>query len=133
MAGKFVRYNGGTHSYYACTDPKDLEFRKAYKVIAIKDLGWQTNYTLEGIDGEFNSIWFDEEPTYPASDKIYMAISAKVPISGSRCSCSKLEFIDGQPKLVDWITSLVIKVELLGNNIYKVTTCNSVYLVMVRI
>ena len=54
-----VRYNGGNLSYYGCSNPKKLKLRKVYKVVAIKDRGWQTDYTLKGVKGAFNSVWFD--------------------------------------------------------------------------
>jgi len=60
MAKKIVRYNGGTESYYSCSDPTDLVIGKEYEVISAKDRGWQTDYTLKGVTGEFNSVWFDE-------------------------------------------------------------------------
>lgn len=32
---KFVRYNGGTQSYYSCSDPKNLVIGKEYEVTSI--------------------------------------------------------------------------------------------------
>ena len=48
---KIVRYNGGTQSYYGCTEPNALVVGKEYEVIAAKDRGWQTDYTLKGVSG----------------------------------------------------------------------------------
>ena len=53
---KKVRYNGGTESYYGCSDPTNLVVGKEYEVILSKDRGWQTDYTLKGVDGEFNCL-----------------------------------------------------------------------------
>lgn len=57
---KKVIYNGGNMSYYGCSDPSCLKVGKTYKVIAVEDRGWQTDYTLQGVAGTFNSVWFDE-------------------------------------------------------------------------
>lgn len=125
---KKVRYNGGTLSYYACSDPTNLVIGKEYEVVISKDRVWQTDYTLKGVNGEFNSVWFDE---VFSNDKVYMAIANEVPVIGKRYSCYKIEFINGQPKLVDWSTSTVQGINHMGNNIYQVTTRNSVYIVNV--
>lgn len=125
---KIVRYNGGKESYYGCSDPAKLVVGKEYEVVLSRDLGWQTNYTLKGVNGEFNSVWFDE---VPSDDKVYMAIAHKVPVIGESYSCYKIEFRNGQPKLISWSTSTVKGINYMGNNIYQVTTRNSVYIVNV--
>ena len=125
---KKVRYNGGTASYYGCTNPTNLVVGEEYEVIISKDLGWQTNYTLKGVVGEFNSVWFDE---VASDENVYMAISHEIPEIGKRYSCYKIEFINGRPKLIGWSTSTVKGINYLGNNIYQVTTNNSVYIVNV--
>ena len=128
IMAKKVRYNGGTESYYSCSKPTNLVIGKEYEVVHSRDRGWQTDYTLNGVDGEFNSSWFEE---IPSDSNIYMAISNKLPAIGERYSCYKMEFIKGQPKLVSWSTSTVKGIYYLGNNIYQVTTRNSVYYVNV--
>lgn len=125
---KIVRYNGGTKSYYGCSDPATLVVGKEYKVVNEHVREWQTDYTLEGVEGEFNSVWFDtlysEKPTF-------MAVAHKVPVVGERCQCHKLEFVNGYLKLTAWNTSIVEEVLDMGNNIYHTTTHNSVYIVKV--
>ena len=125
---KKVRYNGGTQSYYGCSDPTNLVVGKEYEVVLSRDRGCYTRYTLKGVDGEFNSVWFDE---VSSDDKVYMAIAHEVPAVGERYSCYKMKFINGQPKLVTWFTSTVKEINYMGNNIYQVTTRNSVYIVNV--
>ena len=125
---KKVRYNGGTQSYYGCSNPSNLVVGKEYEVVLTSDRGWQTDYTLKGVNGEFNSVWFDE---VFSEDKVYMAISYEVPAIGKRYSCYKMEFVNGQPKLIAWSTSTVKGINYMGNNIYQVTTSNSVYIVNV--
>ena len=56
---KKVIYNGGTDTYYSCSNPAILVEGKEYEVIFEEDLGWQTNYTLKNVEGFFNSVWFD--------------------------------------------------------------------------
>ena len=124
---KIVIYNGGTESYYGCTSPTDLVRGKKYEVISVNDRGWQTDYTLNGVEGHFTSCWFDEV----SSDKTFIALARTVPTVGERCDCYKIEFVNGQPKLRSWHTSTVREITDMGNNIYRVTTCNSVYIVQV--
>lgn len=126
---KIVRYNGGTESYYGCTEPTALVVGRKYEVIAEKDRKWQTDYELEGVTGYFNSVWFNEVSSN--EEAIYIAIAHEIPQVGRRCQCSKLEFVDGHPKLVGWMTSTVKEVSYMGNNIYNVVTCNSTYIVKV--
>ena len=125
---KKVRYNGGTLSYYPCSDPNILDEGKEYEVAFSRDRGWQTDYTLKGVNGEFNSVWFNE---VSSEDKVYMAIAHEVPVIGKRYSCYKIEFINGQPELIGRYTSNVKGINYMGNNIYEVTTHNSVYIVNV--
>ena len=125
---KKVVYNGGTESLYQCSEPTKLIVGKEYEVVSTEDSGWQTNYKLKGIEGEFNSIWFNEIDE-PDDEKIYMAIGYKTPVEGERFFCYKLTSVEGRSKLVEWLTSTVKDVDYLGNNIYKVTTKNSTYIV----
>ena len=52
-----VKYNGGNKSYFGCSDPDKLVRGQIYEVIAVNDRGWQTDYTLKGVIGQFNSEW----------------------------------------------------------------------------
>lgn len=126
---KKVIYNGGTQSYYSCSDPTNLVVGNEYEVILSRDRGWQTDYTLKDVDGEFNSVWFDDITS--SEEKVYMALSHEVPMLGKPCSCYKVEFINGQPKLIGCSTSTVKEIRYLGNNIYEVYTQNSTYIVNV--
>ena len=125
---KIVRYNGGTQSYYGCTEPKELVVGKKYEVIAINDRCWQTDYTLKGVSGHFNSVWFDE---VDVEVPIFMALAHCVPTVGKRFNCNKIECMNAKPTLVGKNTSTVKEIEDMGNNIYRVTTYNSVYIVQV--
>lgn len=89
IMAKKVRYNGGTQSYYGCSDPTNLVVGKEYEVVLSKDRGWQTDYILKGVSGQFNSVWFDE---VSPDDKVYMAIAHKVPVIGEKYSCYRMEF-----------------------------------------
>ena len=57
---KKVSYNGGTESWYSCTEPTALVVGQQYEVTSEEVLSWQTNYTLKGVEGSFNSVWFNE-------------------------------------------------------------------------
>ncbi len=57
---KKVRYNGGTESSYdGCSAPTDLVVSKEYEGVHSADRSCQTDYILDSVGGEFNSIWFD--------------------------------------------------------------------------
>lgn len=125
---KKVRYNGGTESYYTCSEPTNLVNGEEYEVILSRDYGCQTDYTLRGVEGEFNSVWFDE---VSPDDRIYMAAAYNIPEIGKRYECYKMEIVNSQIKFVGVLTTTVKGIKYVGNNIYKVTTCNSVYIVNV--
>ena len=124
---KKVRYNVETDSYYSCTEPTDLVIGKEYEVIYANDRGQQTDYTLKGVVGHFNSCWFDE-----ISTATYMALATSIPTVGRRCKCTKLEFVNGSPTFTCRRTSTVMEVVEMGNNIYRVTTRNSTYIIQVN-
>jgi len=128
MAKKVI-YNGGTESYYDCSDPIVLVEGKEYEVVYARDRGFQTDYTLKGVSGEFNSVWFDE---VSPEEKVFIAIANEIPVVGRRCTCYKIEFINDQPKLIMQTTSTVKSITTMGNNIYNVNTLNSTYIVKVR-
>ena len=122
-----VIYNGGTESYYTCTSPIGLIFGAKYKVIGADDRGFQTNYILEGIDGYFNSVWFNLVEAKPT----YLAVSKYVPEVGKSYRCCKMEIKQPGPALVKTTTSRVKSIERMSACIYKVETLNSIYLVQV--
>ena len=126
---KIVRYNGGTESYYGCSEPTELVIGKEYEVIAAKDRGWQTDYTLKGVNGSFNSCWFEEVAFDSAPT--FMALAHTVPTVGKAMHCYKIEFSNNKPQLHPWCTTTVKEIRDFGNNIYQVTTANSTYIVKV--
>ncbi len=127
---KKVRYNGATQSYYHCSNPSKLVKGKEYEVVISCDRnGWQTDYVLEGIDGYFNSVWFDE---VTPEERVFLAFAQDEPIVGMNCFCYRMEFIDGFPQFFFTMTSTVQEIEPMGNYVYKVTTLNSTYIVKVK-
>ena len=88
---KIVAYNGKTESFFPCGDPTMLSTEKVYEVTSQTDLGSQTNYTLKGVDGEYNSSWFEDVPPM----KIATAISP--PVVGERCSCLIINWLGTRP------------------------------------
>lgn len=126
---KKVRYNGRTLlSCYGNLEPINLVIGNVYDVVSEIDRGWYSFYTLNGVVGEFNSLWFDE-----IDDKPYMAISHEVPMIGKQNPHYKIEFINGKPKLSSRLfMSIVEGVNYIGDKIYQITTCNSVYIVKVE-
>lgn len=122
MNTKIVIYNGGTESYYGCSKPDVLVKGARYLVIAEEDRNWQTDYTLNGIPGKFNSTWFDEVPGY-------LAVSNHIPVQGE--PLRKFYRLEGENWTYVKHTSTVTYIELLSSNIYKVFTKNTLYIVQV--
>lgn len=125
---KIVRYNGGTESYYGCTEPTELVKGKHYEVVHEKVRSWQTDYVLKGIKGCFNSCWFDK---ISVEKPAFMAIAHEIPKVGERCKCSKLDVVNGSLNIFPWSTSPVREILVIENNIYKVKTNNSIYIIEV--
>lgn len=125
-----VRYNGGTGSYYGCSKPSKLVVGNVYNVIRMHVMAWQTDFALEGVDGEFNSTWFEE---VPSDDKVYMAYSYDVPVVGKSLSCFRL-VLNNSKMFVECLTSTVTEVSLIYSDfyyVYQVSTLNSVYIVTI--
>jgi len=123
---KKVVYNGGTESFFGCSgNPKDLTVGKIYEVLKENDRGYQTDYTLKGVRGAFNSVWFTTlRPTY-------FAVGETIPVVGESYHCKKVA-TEGIPRREGWITSVVRSVEPIGVDAYKVITMNSIYLVKIH-
>lgn len=130
MVKKIVRYNGDSMSFYPCSKPDKLVVGQEYEVVLTRDKGYHTNYTLKGVDGEYNSVWFDD--VFNDEKKIYLGFSEALPQIGERYKCTRLEFVVGSLHLVDCSTSKVQEIEYLGNNVYQVTTLNNIYIVIVK-
>ena len=127
-----VRYNGGTDSYYGGTqNTSNLVKGQVYNVIRMIVLRSETRLILEGVDGEFNSVWFDE---VPSDDKTYMAYFDEVPEVGKPMNCIRLDMSNDSDGFVECITSPVQKVSKVYNDgyqVYRVTTLNSVYMLTI--
>lgn len=127
---KRVVYNGGTESYYDCSSPSKLVAGKEYEVIASSEREWQTDYTLKGIEGKFNSAWFNEVQAQP---RVTMAISNCMPQIGQKYNCYTVGFYRGNPKIAGIVTAPVKSVEYAGDNVYEVITASSnIYVVKVN-
>ena len=121
---EFVRYNGGTQSYHGCTEPDDLVVGKIYELINADVWNWHTDYTIKGVKGKFNSVWFDKVPVYKAFATIQPSI-------GQRMSCVKVEKKkNGTLEMGSWHTTEVREIEQIEKGILRVFTRNSVYVVM---
>lgn len=121
---KFVRYNGGTESYYGCSSAKLLNESHIYEIIHEEVLACQTNYTLKGVEGYFNSVWFDEVP-------VYLAIAKTKPEAMKQFNC--IRFVHKKENTISEkvTTSPVNSVEPLSANIYRIFTKNSCYIVQI--
>lgn len=121
---KYVKYNGRRESYYGCSNPGRLIMGQVYKVIKKNDLGYQTNYSLKGVDGEYNSLWFDELPTY-------LAFGKEFPKVGRILDIVRQEPKNGKMYLAHVHTTSVKEVEQLSANTYLTVTENTLYIVQV--
>lgn len=120
---KIVTYTGAT-GYVGGSDPTILEEGMRYKVISEKNIKGQTFYTLEGLSGNFNSIWFNRIPVTTE----YLAFSDQIPVAGKSAVLSREK--DKRWEKVE--TSKVIEVVQLGYTMYKVSTENSTYFLQVH-
>lgn len=130
MLGKEVIYNGGTGSFCGCTEPTELVAGKRYKVVGENVGGWQTDLQLSGVEGEFNSIWFNEvEPK-----QVFFAKATEYHepnwYIGKQITIDKLHKEDVWFETV--ITSPVISVEHVYGSVYKIETENTVYITEVK-
>ena len=127
---KLVRYNGKKDSYSGCSSPENLVKGQVYMVIS-RDIGtWQTNYTLEGVEGYYNSVWFDTVEEYEES-LTNMAISKNKPQVGLRAQLLRVVYSGESVSLQNWRTSTVQEVKHLTNNLYQIKTRNNLYIVQV--
>ena len=131
MVQKIVRYNGSRESIYYSSSSKLLVLGKNYEVIAAFDRGWQTNLKLKGIEGEFNSAWFDVVETSKIPSTVYMAVTESLPNIGERMNCYKIVSYKGKADYQFVMTSSVRKIEQISSNIYSVMTRNSTYIVQI--
>lgn len=115
---KRVAYNGGTESYGPTSNPEVLKKGQIYEVIKEDQHNWYTNYSLKGIEGEFNSAWFSKPE--------YFAVSEEVPEVGKPMI---LDLVGSTNRLK---TTAVENIVGVGEFVYKVITKNSVYFVQVQ-
>ncbi len=122
MATRLVKYNGNTATYQSCSSPALLEEGEFYEVVSMDVGECQTNYRLKGIDGYFNSVWFDDV-------KVGFVIATKMPKIGERFLCYEYTPNANKYFRTTVLTSRVRKIEQLTNKGYKIYTLNSCYIV----
>ena len=126
---KFVRYNGGTQSYYSCSDPKNLVIGKEYEVTSINVRNWQTDYTLKDINRNFHSVWFDD---LLSEKETVMAFSSTVPKIGEKIA---YQFVYPNQNetffLINENTEKIEKVKHIINNIYLANDSKKIYIFQV--
>lgn len=123
---KLVRYNGEKVSYKGCDSTTNLVKGKVYEVQFEEDLGWQTNYKLKGLNGNFNSVWFNE-----VEIPVVMALSNEQPklkesMKDILCFTKNDELYIKTQK-----TTPVQSIEKIEENVFKVFTRNTIYIVQV--
>ena len=121
---KYVKYNGRTESFRPCTAPAMLVSNNVYIVHSQVIMTDQTNYFLEGVRGEFTSVWFDEVP-------VYFAYSKEEPEYGHAMQLIRLEKNESGVQPVAVLTSDAVSIEQIANYTYCVLTSNSVYIVQI--
>lgn len=121
---KLVRYNGERESYNDCSDPSILVIGRIYEVQEEEILDFQTNYTLKGEKGKFNSVWFDE-----IEMPVIMALSHKHPELHKPLE-NFLMFNKNEVRQV-LKTTPVQKIEEIERNVFKIFTKNTIYIVQV--
>ncbi len=120
---KKVYYTGQTSTGYPCSDPSNLVVGKEYNVTGERVGSWQTNYTLEGVKGSYNSVWFR------AAKPTIFAYGSSIPVKKRSYKCGRVNTFSGDLEKVT--TSTVQNVEPIGPNTFIVETLNSIYIVKV--
>ncbi len=115
---KYVCYNGGTGKATTCDDPNCLNKEIVYTVILERDKGYQINYILAGVKGEFNSEWFDIVEETPEPFEI--GVAGEIPMVEKEFHYSRFVFIAGNLYTPQKVIKKVEKANYLGNNIYEV-------------
>lgn len=123
---RYVKYNGGTQGYYSYSDPSCLRVGQIYKVVEEQLNAYDCKYMLEGVDGKFNSVWFDDMPSY-------FSYGREVPRVGSTLDVVRQEVKDGKLYHAHYYTTHVRKVERLSSNTFLAVTANTVYIVQVMV
>lgn len=119
---KYVKYNGKTESFRGCSSPHVLSRGRVYVVRSQNMMSDQTNYCLDGVNGEFNSVWFDEMP-------VFFAFSPYVPELGTAMKLVRLEKNGDDLQPIAVFTSDAMNIEEIANDTYRILTKNSVYIV----
>ena len=133
LVGKKVVYNGGKDSYYGCDEPDQLVVGEGYMVIGEDVRSFQTNLTLKGVSGSFNSVWFNEQPEKKKKEWLAKATLYSDPSTfvGKRMNLERLH--EDKAFLEQVTTSEVKNVKALYENVYLIETDNSVYITKVKI
>lgn len=119
---KFVKYNGGKQSFYPCTNPQHLVKGKIYEVTHEEDIGCQIEYWLDGIDGHYNSKWFNEIPAY-------IGISLESPKLLKEVDCLRVDTKDKNISIEMVKTSYARKI-VKNDETYTVITNDGVYFIV---
>ena len=113
-----VIYNGGFKSYYSCTKPTWLVKGKEYEVVCVEDRNWQTDYYLDGVEGNFNSQWFDEIDD--ENSVLLQGVTDRKPEVGNICEIYKV-LINHHLVSAERVGKCIIdSVEKIGNELYRV-------------
>ena len=124
MATKLVKYNGRTATFKSCSSPTLLKEGEFYEVVSKDVCDCQTNYSLKGINGCFNSVWFDDV-------KYAFVTATKAPKLDERFLCYQMLPDGNKYSRTTVLTSRIRKIEELGNKMYKIYTLNNCYIVYV--
>ena len=120
---KIVMYNGRCNNYFCSTDPSVLQKGCLYRVEEEIDYGYYTEYRLVGVEGEFNSVWFN------SVEKLKFAYAENSPEVEERMRCDEIMVQEGRISFVKCETDILQSVERVYNNIYVATTEDEVYVI----
>ncbi len=121
---RFVKYNGRTETFRPCDSPRVLTPGRIYVISEIEVMSDQTNYTLLGIEGEFNSVWFDEV-------MVYLAYTPIKPVLGYPMRLFRMEKKDGDMEPCEVLTSEVQDITEISKDICFAVTYNTVYILQI--
>lgn len=132
LVGKVVTYNGGVEGIVYSSCPSCLVRGKKYVVTSERVMDFQTNLHLQGVSGEFNSVWFNEVQTEKSKWLALATLYNKPELFiGKRISLKRLHEDTNVLETVN--TSTILSVNKIYEDVYIIETGNSVYVTKVKL
>ena len=81
-----VIWNGKSIDWCGSGDPGRLKLGEVYEVEKLVVSAWKTEYQLKGVEGTFNSTWFEEW----TPENVYLGLAKEPPTIGEQYAFFRL-------------------------------------------